>query len=425
MSMLENDRGLPRRGTRTWRGAWVFLGLIAVGQATMALSLAPRPAVIAVKPVPDVSALAALAAAPVHPAVLPPAVDGEAAGLAIVSPVEQDPFAAASQVADPHPEMAGPAGPAPAFDPAQEMLAGKGVITAVPRPARPIIERPDVRPKVVTAPLDTPIIDTAVITRLEEGMHLRSQGDLMGALKPLREALEKEPGHPRLIYQLARTLDSMGQMRKAQPHWEALRELGAGVGDYYQLAVTRLRDGVPVSTDPEEQMGGGLTIVSLDEQKVADAPGGERVKFLVKVKKITTDPVNVETDLAWTIHFFDSVNRKGLARSVAAPPALTPLDLPVDWAEGTESFSFEYWQPDMTPDELVAYGRCRYYGCALELSWKDKLQDATATTPELLDLAKEMPIPEQAPGDDLLHGPAPALPSDAPDPALFPPNILR
>ena len=170
-------------------------------------------------------------------------------------------------------------------------------------------------------------------------------------------------------------------------------------------------------------MGGALSVVSLDETKVPDAAGGQRVQFVVKVRKNTPEAVDVEKDLAWAIHFFDSVNGRRIARSVAAPPQLTPVSAPVDWADGVEAFSFEYWQPEMTPQELVTYGRCRYYGCTLELSWKENIQDVASTTPELREIARELPVPEEAPPEDLLRGPS--LPMDAPDASLFPANILR
>jgi hypothetical protein len=80
----------------------------------------------------------------------------------------------------------------------------------------------------------------------------------------------------------------------------------------------------------------------------------------------------------------------------------------------------------MSPDELQRLGRCRYYGCALEVIYEDKLQDATATTGELLQMARELPLPDRTAPDALLDSgpqPSPLVPTipGSPENLLFPP----
>jgi hypothetical protein len=279
-----------------------------------------------------------------------------------------------------------------------------------------------------SAPLDTPITDETVLAHLDAGINLRSSGDMQGALQQLRAAAAVLPEHPRILYHLALTLDTMGLLRKSQPLWEQLRGLGEDAGDLYTIARDRLRDGVPAPVEPEEQREGRFVIRSLDEERMDEPGGGERLRFSALLEKKTGEPVSMDR-MTLAIHFFDTVNGRRIARSLAEEAVLSCLSEPVDWKDGTETFGFEYRLAPMTPDEIQRIGRCRYYGCTLELIYEDRLQDATATTPELLQIARELPLPEAVPSDPLLEtGPLPRgavlpLPDVLPENLLFPPPI--
>ncbi len=278
-------------------------------------------------------------------------------------------------------------------------------------------------PEKAAAPLDTPITDESVLAHLDEGINLRSTGDMQGALQHLRAASAVLPDHPRILYHLALTLDTMGLLRKSQPVWEQLRGLGEEAGDLYTIARDRLRDGVPAPQEPEEDKEEKFVIRSLDEERIDEPGGGERLRFSAVLEKKTGDPVNMDR-MTLAIHFFDTVNGRRIARSLAEEAVLSCLSEPVDWKDGTETFGFEYRLAPMTPDEIQRIGRCRYYGCTLEVIYEDRLQDATATTPELLQIARELPLPEVVPSDPVLEsGP---LPRGAvlPQPEVLPENLL-
>ncbi len=278
-------------------------------------------------------------------------------------------------------------------------------------------------PEKAAAPLDTPITDESVLAHLDAGINLRSTGDMQGALQHLRAASAVLPDHPRILYHLALTLDTMGLLRKSQPVWEQLRGLGAEAGDLYTIARDRLRDGVPAPQEPEEEREEKFVIRSLDEERIDEPGGGERLRFSAVLEKKTGDPVNMDR-MTLAIHFFDTVNGRRIARSLAEEAVLSCLSEPVDWKDGTETFGFEYRLAPMTPDEIQRIGRCRYYGCTLEVIYEDRLQDATATTPELLQIARELPLPEVVPSDPVLEsGP---LPRGAvlPQPEVLPENLL-
>jgi hypothetical protein len=404
-------------GSRVLRNVWVGLGLLAVGQvAALAVSYRMPVTVVGggeqaevVREVPEVVEVPREKVPVAEPVV------------ALPVPVKDDPFA------DPRPQVAiDPEGPervdpgmALLMEAKEKELLEKGGV-ALPG----VSTGPRVAAAKVQAPLDVAITDEAVLAHLDEGLNLRSSGDTNGALAHLRAAAAVLPDHPKVLYHLALTLDTMGLVRKAQPVWESLRALGDGAGDFFVLARDRLRDGVEASAEPEEEREGKFTIGSLDEERVVDA-GGERVRFTTVIRKKSDQPVDMEK-MTLAIHFFDSVNGRSIARSGAMEPVLSCESEPADWADGGETFGFDYWQPAMSPDELQRLGRCRYYGCALEVIYEDKLQDATATTGELLQMARELPLPDRTAPDALLDSgpqPSPLVPTipGSPENLLFPP----
>jgi hypothetical protein len=378
--MTEPTATPSRRGARTFRAACIVLATVAAGQAaTTALSSKPAEHAEAKKVSPPPEA-----------------------------PKPPDPFSASySATDDPHPEMQKPAGDVPPVDPAL------GVLNPAQVPAKAVAKR--------AAPLDVPIKDEEVLAHLDEGLALRNQGDMLGALTHLRAALKKMPDHPKLLYHTAQILDTMGRSQKALPYWKSLYQLGQGAGDFFVLAQERMADGPQVANEPEDEKEGKFTIVDLKDEPVPDATGGERVRLTAVLKKNTTEKVDVEKDMLLLTHFFDSVNKKRIARSQVPQPSLTCISPPLDWAQGTETFSFDYWQPDMTPQQLVKFGRCKYLGCTLEVMYKNKLQDSAATIEVLLKYASELPVPPPDPGDSILNS-SPNDPGPQ-EPSLFPPTL--
>jgi hypothetical protein len=393
--MSEVTSPTPRKGARTFRVACGVLAAAATAQA-VAWGVVSRP---------EVAVAVSKVAEPTVPAAPP------------VAPVPVDPFSSlAAPVEDPHPELSGPAGEEPVFDPAEAMLAAK---------AQPVMSVPQ-KPVIKAAVLDVPLKDEAIREHVDQGLYMRTEGDVKGALEHFRAALQKQPDHPRLIYYTASAMDLMGLQKKADPLWKQLFTLGDGAGDFYKMAQERMADG-PSATgaEPEEEKEGQFTIVDLQEEKLPVTARGQKVKFVATLKKHTEDAVNVEQDMLLAIHFFDTVNGRRIARSQVPQPELKPVDLPVDWTDGTERFEFEYWQPDMSAEQFARFGRCVYYGCTLEVILKDKLQDATATTPELLQLARELPLPTPESQDNILNS-TPDItvpPGRQPESSLFPPAL--
>lgn len=326
----------------------------------------------------------------------------------------QTPSVPASPDAQASPASQAPGPAANANASANAKPAGQGTGIPVVKAAAPEPDELFLRDR---APLDTPISDESVLAELDAGMNLRAQGDLLGAVSHLRNALRAQPDHPKLIYQLAVTLDMMSQPQKAQPLWETLATLGKGAGRYHTLARERLVDGVKVSGEEAEEQEGRLSVVAAKVEPIDDPGNGERVKVRLTIRRNQEEPIKPEEvadgTLAFGIHFFDVVNRKRIDRSTCIAPeqTLKCLSGDADWAEGTEEFEFEYYQPIMNADELKKFGMRKYYGYAFEVMYRGKLQDVMAEPVQMARFAREIPL------DRVL---APDAAGTAPDGSLFP-----
>lgn len=325
-----------------------------------------------------------------------------------VKPKAPDPFSADYRPEDPHPELQGPAGDAPLNDPGEVLHKPAPPPAMVPRPKLP-------------APLDVSITDNEVLQHLDEALYLKSQGDMQGALSHLRATLQKMPDHPKLLYHMAQIYDTIGNPQKALPYWKTLHKLGSGAGDFFVLAQDRIANGAQALHEAEEEKEGRFTIVDLKDEELQDVTGGQRVRIVAVLKKNMEEAVDLQKDMVLATHFFDTVNGRRITRSQVGQPAVECLTAPLDWKDGRETFAFEYWQPDMTPQEIVRYGRCKYYGCALEVFYREKLQDSTATITDLLQMARELPVPAPEPESSILDG-AP-VPGGAAESGLFPPQL--
>lgn len=386
----------PVRGVRTFRVACFVLVAAAAAQAVAAAMALkqhrhPRPGPVAEQTPPAEAA---------------PAVE-------TVAPEELDPF-------DPNT-------PPPPGLPENwmEELARVEVEEEATSP-EPVVAEP-VKP----APLDVPITDETCLRHLDEGIYLKEKGDMQGALEQFRAALKAQPNHPRLIFHLASTLELMGLTLKARAQWEALKRLGDGAGEYYEIAMYRLHGdvaGVAVSAETEtvdlDEKEGRLVFAGVESWNAGAAAEGEVRTFRLTIERRQEEPVDV-SKVGLAIHFFDEVNGRRIDRSTTMQPEVQwetaetgakGADDAVDWANGRESGVFEYRQPPMTPDEVMRYGRRKYLGYVIELYYEDKLQDVSASVPQLLEFARELPVDDGRKMERVEPVSAPGQP----DNALFP-----
>ncbi|MDB6132595.1 MAG: tetratricopeptide-like helical domain [Verrucomicrobiales bacterium] len=285
------------------------------------------------------------------------------------------------------------------------------------------------RPAVKAPSLDTPITDEGCLRHLDEGIYLRSRGDMRGALVELRAALALSPDHPQLLYQTARTLDMMLQEQKSLVMWQKIKTLGPEAGNCYQLALTRLRElrGVtpPAADEEPEEKAGRFSLGEVTVERLADITNGEVLRFHASVKQLQTEPVDV-VKIWIKLHLFDMVNGRHIARTTAVRAEAQWPELPVDWADGTEHFDFEYRQAPLSADEILKLGQRKYYGYAVELRYGDegqeKFEDMVAEPRELGDFARELPEQEAAsPEAAVMDAPVPETGKPGqPDGTLFP-----
>jgi hypothetical protein len=286
-------------------------------------------------------------------------------------------------------------------DPAPAAVAP--AVATTPEPiAAPVRAVPE--PKPIPPTLDVPIKDAEILEQVAMGLEARQKGDTKQALEHFRTAWQKQPDHPKLIYQLAYTLELMGLPAKAQIHWNTLINLGKSAGDYYALAELQLRRKGVVSmeaTEVEERE----ERLKFGDCEVRNAPGlhlGEKKILTINIKKNTPDKVANE-DVSMVIHFFDLVNGRKVDRTTAAAPeqTLALVSPPEDWEQrGLQRFEVTYDQAQMTPEEIIQHGQRKYYGYVAELYLKDptdpqapeRLQDLIAEPPGLENFAREIPL---------------------------------
>ena len=141
--------------------------------------------------------------------------------------------------------------PAPVTPPADDKE-----VADVPDPAPPVKISPPVKtvenPRPFAKTLDVKITDESILELLDQGTAAREKGDMQTALEAFRAAWLKQPDHPKLIYQLARTMDKMGLESKAQPHWNTLIKLGRAAGDFYHLAELQIKQNGIATPEPSE-----------------------------------------------------------------------------------------------------------------------------------------------------------------------------
>jgi hypothetical protein len=339
----------------------------------------------------------------------------------------------AQEKAAPAPVVAAEAPVPPAPVPVPEPVVTPPVLAVTVPPESPVVPAPTAlvppAPVEVAPPsLDVPIKDEAVLAELEKGLFHKEAGDLIVAVGHFRSAWEKMPDHPRLIFQLAQTYDLMGLEKRSAPLWTTLRALGKSAGDFGLLAEQRFSQTPDLATatdaaKPELEPAAAelpakkLTIADIKVSPDKNDKTGERQAVTFSLKKATTEPITPE-EVSVVVSFFEIVNGRKIDRSqLPEEPQIFQLAAPLDWADGQpEPLQVDYFQPRMSPAEILKFGHRTYYGQVVEVFYQRRLQDVQADPPELAAFTKEIPL--EAPNPD---NPAPPLPVPSGlDASLFP-----
>lgn len=410
----------PAQG-RSFRVAMAVIGGIALFQLVAlvigVVRVGPPPVPAAVSAAPPVQTAIAALPAPLAPALAAapapaPVATPSAAPLLADTPVN-DPVSPAPEVA----EAAGDAAPGSGFfGPAP---AGGGETGGVP-------------PGDLFAALDgagrsQPLSDGILERLLVTGAELRASGNMQGALQAFREVEKSLPEHPRILSEIGATLGKMGLKDKADGYWEQVDALGAiGGGPFHPIAAHALRGealpggSVPPPGGTDAPVAEPAKTLKIREIQVEEqAPTGEGQKVGLRVV-IGADPSAKPAgeDLSLLVYFYDRLPDGMVRPSTADTSYLYPTE-PYDWqVDGTEVIVVNYLQPVFTEEQKRELGERSFYGYAIELYYRDELQDKVAMPEDIAAL--------RFPGDSGADGPggpgAPSLPG--PENALFPDSFV-
>ncbi|MDA7926788.1 hypothetical protein N9B21_02000 [Verrucomicrobiales bacterium] len=249
-------------------------------------------------------------------------------------------------------------------------------------------------------------IDDPVLDRLmAAGEELCAGGNPMGALDAFKQVEGALPNHPRVLGELAATYNQLGREADALVHWARIVDLGpVASGDYYRIANGVLEgDQVPLAGSTVQQMKIGEVIVNEakpDEQ-------GQKVSLRVIVDASASSSPS-GADLALAVYFYDIVDGQTIEASTADTSKLYPTE-PYDWAvDGTEEIVVNYHQPVFSEEQARELGERRYYGYAIELYYRDQLQDKV-TMPEEIAALRIQESPDQEEKAPVFLGPDNAL----------------
>jgi len=273
-----------------------------------------------------------------------------------------------------------------------------------------VAESPSLSAALAVAARESPLEGEPILERLmATGAELRASGNMQGALKAFREVETALPDHPRILSELAATLSQMGLSDKANGYWERVEGAGPVVaGAYFPLAGQQLRGEIPTAPDASAK------VMKIGEVKVEErAPTSEGQMVTLRVV-VDADPNArpIGDDLTLLVYFYDRITG-GEVKASTADTSYDYPSAPYDWqADGTEEIVVKYNQPIFTEEQKRELGERSYHGYAIELYYRDQIQDKVAKPDDIARLRLEAPAEPAAAGGFL-----------GPENALFPNSV--
>jgi|GEM_PF-2211786 len=265
------------------------------------------------------------------------------------------------------------------------------------------------------APIDPfALTDQNVLFFLESALASRERGDMKAALTKLRAACDLQPGHPKLLYELATTYEKMSLSAKASPVWDQLFALGEGAGIYFKMAQARFEQG---DVRPAREVETPLRLGKILERSQQESAAAEAVTLRIPVQALegaVIDPGRVSV----VTQFYDEV-----AGDIVETDAVTDDsrwlsgEFP-SWTTNSVEFLDQPYHRPAASGPLAGESR-RYHGYVVKLYYNDHLQDVVAKPPQLATRRAE-------PGERGLQQPvenpgSPVRPAGQVDDSLFPP----
>ena len=235
------------------------------------------------------------------------------------------------------------------------------------------------------------------------------------------------PDHPRVLAEIGATLGKMGLKEKADGYWERIDTLGAiGAGPFHPLAAFALRGETLPGTKSAGTPGSGtatepaktLKIGKIDVAEDAPTSEGQKVSLRVLIEAAPGAKPAGE-DLSLLVYFYDRVPDGSVRPSTADTSYLYPTE-PYDWqVDGTEVIVVNYLQPVFTEEQKRELGERSFYGYAIELYYRDELQDKVAMPEDIAALRFDGDS-----GSEDSRGGAPGPTFLGPENALFPDSVV-
>ena len=296
----------------------------------------------------------------------------------------------------------------------------------VPSPVAPVAAG-DLFEALAAASRSQPLSDGILERLMVTGAELRESGNMQGALQAFRQVEMALPEDPRILSEIGATLGKMGLKEKADGYWEKVDALGEiGAGPFYPLAALTLRGealpgtaaAAPVAEASPAAPAKTLKIGEIKVEEHAPTSEGQMVGLRVTIDAAPgVKPVG--EDLSLLVYFYDRVPGGAIRPSTADTSYLYPTE-PYDWQiDGTEVIVVNYLQPVFTEEQKRELGERSFYGYAIELYYRDELQDKVAMPEDIAALRFE-----GNPGGEGSAGGAKSPTFLGPENALFPDSVV-
>ena len=324
--------------------------------------------------------------------------------------------AAVAVVTSAAPPSASPVAPvqAPAQAAADLVTAPPAVAEGAPVPEA-VSAAPVAQAAVAAAPADAfPLTDERVLFFLESALASRERGDMKAALTQLRAAVDLQPAHPRLLYELASTYEKMSLPAKASPVWDQLFALGEGAGIYFKMAQARFEQG---EARPPREVETPLRLGKILERSQSDSGEVEALTLRIPVQALegaVIDPGRVSV----VTQFYDEVDGEIVETDAVTDNYRWLAGEFPSWTTNTVEFLDQPYRRVASFPPAPDGGR-RYHGYVVKLYYNDHLQDVLAKPAQLASRRAE-------PGERGLQQPVERLDTRPPpgsqvDDSLFPP----
>jgi hypothetical protein len=237
---------------------------------------------------------------------------------------------------------------------------------------------------------------------------------MKAALTQLRAAVDLQPAHPRLLYELASTYEKMSLPAKASPVWDQLFALGEGAGIYFKMAQARFEQG---EARPPREVETPLRLGKILERSQSDSGEVEALTLRIPVQALegaVIDPGRVSV----VTQFYDEVDGEIVETDAVTDNYRWLAGEFPSWTTNTVEFLDQPYRRVASFPPAPDGGR-RYHGYVVKLYYNDHLQDVLAKPAQLASRRAE-------PGERGLQQPVERLDTRPPpgsqvDDSLFPP----